>query len=354
MKKAVLAKFDAQKIAFAPVIFQAVRALRNLGILETLETNRVEGLSVKEIAEKTGVSEYGVEVLLDMGVSAEVARQLPSGNFVLTKTGFFIQYDDLTRVNMDFVHDVCYQGLFSLEESIRNGKPEGLQVFGNQWKTVYEALSQLPAKAQESWFAFDHYYSDQAFPEVLPLIFDGENAPKKLLDVGGNTGKWAMQCARYSPNVQVVILDLPGQLAKAQENIDANGFTERITGYPIDLLETNGREFPTGADAIWMSQFLVCFSKEEILSILQKAARAMDEKASLFILDTYWDTQRFEASEYSLNATSLYFTCIANGNSRVYRAQVLKDLLAEAGLYVEKEWEEIGVSHALWRCKKKV
>lgn len=353
MKTAVQAKFDAQKIAFAPVIFQAVRALRNLGILETIEQSKEAGISVEEIADKTGMSPYGVEVLLDMGVNAEVVERSPQGNFMLTKTGFFIQYDDLTRVNMDFVHDVCYQGLFSLESSIRQGKPEGLKVFGTHWKTVYEALSQLPAEAQDSWFAFDHFYSDQAFPEVLPLIFGNDHAPRKLLDVGGNTGKWAMQCARYSPQVEVVILDLPGQLAKAQENIERHGLIGRISGYPIDLLETNGREFPKGADAIWMSQFLVCFSKAEILSILQKAARAMEAHTSLYILDTYWDTQRFEASEYSLNATSLYFTCIANGNSRVYRAQDLKSLLDEAGLYVEHEWNDIGISHALWKCRKK-
>ena len=30
---------------------------------------------------------------------------------------------------MDFVHDVCYKGLFDLDKSIENGKPEGLKVF---------------------------------------------------------------------------------------------------------------------------------------------------------------------------------------------------------------------------------
>lgn len=348
--KAVQAKFDAQKIAFAPVIFQAVRALRNLGILHLIEQSKEVGIDAASIAKQLNISEYGVEVLLDMGVNAEVVERQENGAFTLTKTGFFVEYDDLTRVNMDFTHDVCYQGLFHLEESIREGKPAGLSVFGN-WKTVYEALSQLPPKAQQSWFAFDHFYSDQAFPEVLPLVF--ESKPKKMLDVGGNTGKWAMQCAEYDADVQMVILDLPGQLAKAQENIDAAGFTQRITGYPIDLLEVPGKPFPKGADAIWMSQFLVCFSKPEIVHILRKAADAMDENARLYILDTYWDTQRFEASEYSLNATSLYFTVIANGNSRIYRAQELKDCLEAAGLYVAQEWNEIGISHALWMCKKK-
>ena len=48
-------------------------------------------------------------------------------------------------------------------------------------------LAQLPDQVQKSWFEFDHYYSDNAFPEVLPIVF--ANKPKRLLDVGGNTGK---------------------------------------------------------------------------------------------------------------------------------------------------------------------
>ena len=52
---------------------------------------------------------------------------------------------------------------------IKNEKPEGLKEFG-KWNTVYEALSQLPPHVQKSWFGFDHFYSDDAFPLVLPLV----------------------------------------------------------------------------------------------------------------------------------------------------------------------------------------
>ena len=51
-KSALQAKFDAQKIAFAPIMFQAARALRNLGILEFLVKNKRNGSRVKEISQK--------------------------------------------------------------------------------------------------------------------------------------------------------------------------------------------------------------------------------------------------------------------------------------------------------------
>ena len=102
-----------------------------------------------------------------------------------------------------------------------------------------------------------------------------------------------------------------------------------------------------------MSQFLDCFSQEEILGLLKRSYDALDENGSLFILETYWDKQEFEASTYSLHATSLYFTAIANGNSQMYHSDDMTKLIDKSGLYIAEIIENIGVSHTLFICKKK-
>jgi hypothetical protein len=50
--------------------------------------------------------------------------------------------------------------------------------------------------------------------------------------------------------------------------------------------------------------------------------------------------------------TSLYFTAIANGNSRMYTSDIFYDLIDKAGLSVEKSIDEIGVGHTLLQCRK--
>ena len=40
-----------------------------------------------------------------------------------------------------------------------------------------------------------------------------------ILDVGGNTGKFSISAAKFNSDVQMTILDLPGQLAVAEKNI---------------------------------------------------------------------------------------------------------------------------------------
>jgi hypothetical protein len=346
-KRAVQAKFDAQKIAFGPIMFQAALALRNLGILELVKDSE-KGMTIEEVSSNLHLPVYGVKVLLEAGLSLEVVR-VENDRFFLTKTGWFILCDELTRVNMDFTNDVNYLGMFSLTESIKTGKPTGLKVFGN-WPTVYEGLSQLPADVQKSWFGFDHFYSDYAFPELMPVVF--RNNPGRILDVGGNTGKFALQCVNYNNNVRVTILDLPGQLAKAQDNIAKEGFSDRVDLFPINLLD-HSRPFPIDPDIIWMSQFLDCFSQEDILGLLNRSAEAMNENSALYILETYWDQQKYEASAYSLHATSLYFTNIANGCSQMYHSDDMRKLIERSGLFLEEEILNIGVSHSLFICRKK-
>lgn len=336
----------AQQIAFAPVVFQATLALRDLGILELVHRAGKEGITAQEVVEKSGVSVYGVRVLLEAGLGIGLVI-FNDEKYFLTKTGHFILHDEMTRANMDFVQDICYRGLFQLKDSILHGKPEGLKSLGD-WPTVYVGLSQLKPQEQKSWFAFDHYYSSDSFPLVLPHIFSGK--PKKILDIGGNTGKFALKCVAHDPEVEVTIADLPGQLRMAEKNIRDAGFEGRVKFYEINILDPNA-PLPGGFDVIWMSQFLDCFSESEIVSILQRCKPALSASGQIFILEPFWDRQKFRVSAFCLQMTSLYFTNIANGNSQMYHSGLFSSLVEQAGLRVDSIADNIGVSHSLMKCK---
>lgn len=342
------ARFAAQKIAFGPIIFQAARLLRDLGILEALRAARA-GLTLEEITAKIDTPRYGVLVLLEAGLAADVVRA-EGCRFLLTRTGACVLQDDLTRINMDFVHHGCFQAMYYLEDSIRDGKPTGLQKVFGDWDTIYPALSTLPEPARASWFRWNQYYSDAAFPHALPIVF--ERPHRTLLDVGGNTGKWAMQCVQYSPEVAVTILDLPGQLAVAKQNVAALGMQARIAIQAGDLLD-HSRPFPTGFDALWMSQFLVCFSEADARKLLERAAAAMGPDSRLYILDTFWDRQDHEISAYCLQAISLYFTCLANGCSRMYKVSDIAAMTEAAGMQVERVTGTLGICSSLMVCRRR-
>ena len=335
----------AQVYAFGPMVFEVARLMVKWGIFEMLETP----MTPEEVADKAGISVYAAKCLLESSLTMQtVTVDTETGRYSLAKTGWFLLHDRSTRVNLDFNHDVNYQGMFHLEEALKEGRPAGLKCLGD-WPTVYEGLSELPKAAQDSWFAFDHFYSDGSFEQALALVFS--RPTRTLMDVGGNTGRWALQCVRHNPDVEVTIVDLPQQIAMMREQTAGQPGADRIHGFAANMLDDRS-QLPADPkfDAIWMSQFLDCFSEEQIVSILRRAAAVMTSGTRLYIMETLWDRQRFDTAAFCLAQTSLYFTAIANGNSKMYHSDDLVRLIREAGLEVEEIHDLLGLGHSVVVC----
>ena len=342
---AVEARSKAQHIAFAPVIFYATVVLRDTGLLALLARASQKGLTPDELSQASELSSYAVSVLTELAVDAEIMRY-EGERLVLEDVGYFLMDDTMTRVNMDFVRDICYQALPFLQDSLLEGRPAGLHTLGD-WDNVYQGLSALPEPARSSWFRFDHYYSDQVFDTLLPVVF--QRPVQRLMDIGANTGRWSLKCLNYDSDVHVTLVDLPGQINLARDKINDLGLTERVSFCPMDVLEENN-QFPSGCDAIWMSQFLDCFSPENIKAILRKVVKSMSPEARVYILEPFSDRQQFSAASLSLNATSLYFTSVANGSSRMYSYREFAPLVSASGLQIESE-HHLSFGHSLLICR---
>ncbi len=252
--------FIASRIAWGPLIFQAARCARDMGLLKAVAS---EALTPTDVARRTGVSYYAARVLLEGCAAAELVRLEDGGRYQLTGAGRVMLTDALTTVNMNFVHDVCYEGAFHLRESLEQGKPAGLKELGGDWPTVYAGLTQLAPQVQKSWFAFDHFYSDPLFRHALKLL--STRGTKTVLDVGGNTGRFAVQAAKIAA---VTVLDHPAQLKFAEQTAAKAGVT--LTTHAFDLLD-HSRAFPKPFDAVWMSQLLDCFPEADITGLLRRA-----------------------------------------------------------------------------------
>lgn len=336
----------AQFIATAPFIFQAVVAMKKLGILKTLaELNNGEYLTKEQLVQKCGLPYYSVSVLVDLALSSDILIMNSNQQLCLSKIGYYLATDTMTNVNMDFSHYTCYNSLFHLTESLQTGKPEGLKVFTDSVDTLYPYLKTLPSAAKKSWFNFDHYYSNLVFDQILELLFK-ERKYRHICDIGGNTGKFALAATSFDPDVSVTIADLPEQCEQAMQNIGNKA--GRINFHPINILDSS-QKLPenNSVDLWWMSQFLDCFSIEQIEQILKKIHATMTPESTVVITEIFGDKQKNDIASLVIDATSLYFTALANGYSRFYHSDDLIEVCVKSGFKVDKEIDALGLGHSV-------
>ena len=79
----------------------------------------------------------------------------------------------------------------------------------------------------------------------------------------------------------------------------------------------------------------------------------MSADTRIYIMETLWDRQRYDTAAFCLTMTSLYFSCIANGNSKMYNTEDMESCIQKAGLYIEKIYDGLGQGHSIIVCKIK-
>ena len=78
-----------------------------------------------------------------------------------------------------------------------------------------------------------------------------------------------------------------------------------------------------------------------------------DDSIKVYILEPFIDRQKFEGAKYSLVHTSLYFTSMANGCSKMYSQKDMEKIINLSGFRINKVYEDVGAhDYTLLECVK--
>lgn len=339
----------AHFLAFAPYAFEVARILRDRGLLVLLEERGYEGLSASEAAEVSSLPQNSATVLLEAGLGIGLLHGR-DGRFCLSKAGHYFLQNPTVRSNTDLMRDLCLPGLAQLEESLAEGRPLGLLSFGAS-SSIFEALPELPMRARQSWYAFNNHHSSAAFGDAMPSIFAQQ--PRRILDIGGSTGLFALTCLDYSDEVHIGIADLSSAPARTEPGIAAAIRAGRVTLHKLNVLDL-AEQLPSGYDAIWMSQFMPCFSESQIHSILHRCLAVLPAGGRLWLMEAFWDRQRYQAAAAALQMTSVYFAHLATGCSRMWQSDTLRALIRESGFELLSIKDDMGRGHSLLELRKPI
>ena len=136
-------------------------------------------------------------------------------------------------------------------------------------------------------------------PRIVPLI--DMSGRRRLLDLGGGPGTYAIHFCQQNPELTATVFDLPTTRPFAEKTISGFDLSNRIDFRPGNYLKD---DLGSGYDVAWLSHILHGEGPEDCLLILGKAVNSLTRGGLViiheFILDDSMDRPLFPAL-FSLN-----------------------------------------------------
>lgn len=149
---------------------------------------------------------------------------------------------------------------------------------------------------------------------------------RRLLDLGGGPGTYAIHFCLANPEMTAVIYDLPTTRTFAERTIERFDLSGRIVFTPGDY---HADTIPAGFDVVWLSHVLHADGPSACAALLRKAVAALNPGGILmvqeFILDDAKDGPPFPAL-FSLNML------LGTEAGQSYSEGELAVMMADAGL----------------------
>jgi SAM-dependent methyltransferase len=148
---------------------------------------------------------------------------------------------------------------------------------------------------------------------------------ERLLDLGGGPGTAAIAFCQAYPDLTAVVLDLPGPVGIASEQITTAELAGRITTVAGDF---HTDDYGTGFDVVYISNIIHMLSPDETLGILRRSAACLNPGGRVLVKDFYLDDDRLQpasAAQFSVNMLA------ATTGGKSYTGTETEALLTAAG-----------------------
>ncbi|MGB5891186.1 MAG: class I SAM-dependent methyltransferase, partial [Thermoanaerobaculia bacterium] len=292
------------------ILFTANR----LGVFTTLEDGP---LSATDLAANMGTDPRATRILCDALASLAL---LDKSNGVYSNSemaGEFLLPDSPKSRSAMLLHAAkLYERWSKLYDVVRTGQPvpdteidSRLRGDGRDFARAMADVGRLAAESA---------------CEVLDL-----SAVRRLLDVGGGPGVYALAFARTNPELRAVILDSEETLEVAQANIARQKLEDRVS---IRVGDAFVDDLGGPYDFIFISNLVHIYSEKENRKLLTRCAKALEPGGRLAIKDFLLDPDRLSPAGGAVFAVNMLLST-EGGDS--YTAEEVQQWLEDAGLQYE-------------------
>jgi SAM-dependent methyltransferase len=208
--------------------------------------------------------------------------------------------------------DLHWQTLALLPESVRDG-------------TAY-AMHEERHDETDRWRAYIRGLFEISRPEheanaALVPVED----PRRLVDVAGGHGAFAMAMCRRHPGLEATVLDLPPSVAVGREIVEEQGFADRVAFQEGDVFEVGLGE---DVDVVSAFNLIHHLPEERDRELCRMAHAALRPGGCLVIGDSARPEPGEEVSEHGAISSLLFY---AWSHSRNFAPSEIRGWMREAG-----------------------
>lgn len=209
-------------------------------------------------------------------------------------------------------HHHLLDGWAQLDQAVKTGEQVQKRSYGQEAE-------------RESFLMGMFNLASQVAPQVAEQI--DLRGKKRLLDLGGGPGTFAIHFCKANPDLKAVIFDRPTTEPFARNTVAQFELSERIDFTPGDF----GSDPITGGpyDVVWLSHILHSNTLESCYSLLKKAVAEMEPGGAVFIHDFILEDSK-DAPEFPA-LFSLNMLLAGNGGRSYSKAEIF-DMLRLAGV----------------------
>lgn len=272
-----------------------------------------ELLAVDAVAKAIGADERATGLLLDalVAMGLLVKENRCYGNSEASSK--FLRISSPAYMGHILLHHHhLIDGWAQLDQAVRTGNPVKKRSYGEEVE-------------RESFLMGMFNLAMGLAPTIVSQL--DLTGKKRLLDLGGGPGTYAIHFCMANPDMQAVIFDRPTSEPFARKTTQSFGVEDRISFKGGDFITDpiSGGPF----DVAWLSHILHSNSPEHCQLLINKTVEAMEPGGLILIHDFILDNSKHSPEFPALFSLNML---IANGHGRSYSEQEIITMLQNAGV----------------------
>jgi SAM-dependent methyltransferase len=292
----------------------AARALTTAVLLGVFESLHERPAGAEELADALGLDPLGAETLLTTLTTLGYVEE-SDGRFANTA----VTERELVRSSPDSIAtfvgeqaDLHWRVLDILPEAVRSGRPyamhEERREDSDDWEGYIRGLYEISRPEQDANAA------------LVPVT-----SPRRLVDVAGGHGGFAMAMCRRHPGLEATVLDLPPSAAVGRRIVAEQGLAERVSYREGDVFELG---LGDGLDVVSIFNLVHHLPEERDRELCRMAHAALVPGGCLVIGDSARPEPGEPVSEHGAISSLLFY---AWSHSRNFKPSEIRGWMEQAG-----------------------